>query len=226
MTHDKISEILDTLNNIQENLLAFPDDMLLNIDPRDNKSLEQGTKFIKEFNENLNRFIDSSMKISEQIKTHFSINPEEEEVEKEATNRQKRERIIKELDKTKPHSLDENFTYKRPFGFILGKSAYKGLKTWKSLYMQILRELKDKDPRKYNKILDEERFISKRGNPLFSRNKKDLRISEKINSEFFIEINLSANHIRNNIKELFEYYQIDPNELKIYLREDRDAEKV
>ncbi|MEI6222966.1 MAG: hypothetical protein WCP97_09475 [bacterium] len=36
--HDKIKQILDTLNNLQENLLSLPDDMLLSIDPRDNDS--------------------------------------------------------------------------------------------------------------------------------------------------------------------------------------------
>ena len=224
MTHSKIKEILDILNNIQENLLALPDDMLLNIDPRDNESLERGTKFIKEYNQNLDQFIDSSVKIAEQIKSHFAINPEEEEVEREAVNRQKRERIIKELDKTAPHTLDKNFTYKRPFGFILKNSAYKGLKTWKSLYIQILRELKEKDSRRFKKLPDEKRFISKRGNPYFSKNKKDVRIAERVNSEFYVEINLSANHIRNNIKDLLEYFNIDSKELKIYLREDRDAD--
>jgi hypothetical protein len=224
MTHSKIKEILDMLNNIQENLLALPDDMLLNIDPRDNESLERGTKFIKEFNDNLNRFTGSANKIADQIKTHFSINPEEEEVEREAINRQKRDRIIKELDKTKPHSLDENFTYKRPFGFILGKSAYKGLKTWKNLYMQVLRELKEKNPHLFKKLPDEEKFISVRGNPLFSKYKKNLRVAEEFNSDFYVEINLSANHIRNNIRDLFGYFKIDPNDMKIYLREDRDAE--
>ena len=31
--HDKIKQILDTLNNLQENLLSLPDDMLLSIYP-------------------------------------------------------------------------------------------------------------------------------------------------------------------------------------------------
>lgn len=67
-------------------------------------------------------------KITEQIKTHFSINPEEEELEKESGGQQRQERIIRELDKTAPHTLDENFTFKRPYGFVSGDTAFKGSK--------------------------------------------------------------------------------------------------
>jgi len=58
-----------------------------------------------------------------------------------------------------------------------------------------------------------DKFISKRGNPLFAA---DL-------SRFQVEVNLSANNIRNNIKDLLQEFTIPPSELKIYLREDRDA---
>lgn len=224
MTQDKIKEILDTLNNLQENLLALPDDMLLSIDPRDNESIDRGMQFIKTFNENLAQFTNSSVKIAEQIKAHFSINPEEEDVEKETINRQKRDRIIKELDKTAPHTLDENFTYKRPYGFILGDAAYKGIKTWKNLYIQVLKELSEKDANRFANLPNEEKFISKRGNALFSKVQHDLRITEKLSPGFFVEINLSANHIRNNIKDLLEHFRIDPKSMKIYLREDRDSD--
>ncbi len=38
MIQNKIKEILDTLNNLQENLLFLPDDILLSIDPREHES--------------------------------------------------------------------------------------------------------------------------------------------------------------------------------------------
>lgn len=39
MTKDKIKDILDMIDTLQEQLLSLPDDMLLCIDPRDNESL-------------------------------------------------------------------------------------------------------------------------------------------------------------------------------------------
>ncbi|MBW6492771.1 MAG: hypothetical protein K0B15_16425 [Lentimicrobium sp.] len=114
MTKDKIKDILDMIDTLQEQLLSFPDDMLLSIDPRDNDSLDQGLKFIKSYNETLNLFTSSSTKLADQVKAYLGINPEEDELVQETHNRQKRDRIIKELDKTRPHSLEEDFTYKRP----------------------------------------------------------------------------------------------------------------
>lgn len=119
--------------------------------------------------------------------------------------------------------MNENFTYKQPFGFILEDAAYKGIKTWKNLYLPVLKILKEKDPEKFNHLPDEERFISNRGNPLFSREKAKLRIEEKIGPGFYAEINLSANNIRDNIKVLLAYFQIELNSMQIFLREDRDA---
>jgi len=59
-------------------------------------------QFIMSFNESLNQFIDSTSKIENQIKSHFGINPEEDDIEKETENQLKRERIIQELDTTPP----------------------------------------------------------------------------------------------------------------------------
>jgi hypothetical protein len=91
--------------------------------------------------------------------------------------------------------------------------------------MHVLEYLKEKDRLKFDRLTIEERFISKRGNPRFSKNEKDLRVPEKLQEGFCVEVNFSANHLRNNIKELLEYFQIDPKDMKIYLREDRDADK-
>jgi hypothetical protein len=224
MTQYKIKEILDILNTLNEYLLSLPDDMLLNIDPRDNESIEQGAQFIKEFNDSFFQFSEGATKIEKQIKNYFSINPEDEEVEHEsADNNGRNGRVIKELDKSESHTLDENFTYKIPYGFVLGNAAYKGIKTWKSLYLQILKELKSKEPERFSSLPTEKRFVSRRGNPLFAENENKLRIAEKMPAGFYVEINLSANHIRSNIKELLDYFGIDYTKMRIYLREDRDA---
>lgn len=219
----KMKEILDNLNNLQENLLSLPEDMLLNIDPRDNESLEQGIQFIQTYNENLDQFVDNATKIADQIKTHFSINPEEEEIEKEFITEQRQDRIIRELDKTEPHTLDENFTYKRPYGFILGDTAFKGIKTWRKLLVLVLDELNEKDSDRFAKLPQEEKFISNRGNPLFSEEKHNLREGRRLKSGVYVEVNLSANDIRKNIKSLLEHFQLCSGDMKIYLREDRDA---
>lgn len=223
MNKDKIKIIYDSLIDIHEKLLALPDDIHLDIDPHDNESLENGMKFLRSYNNNLTDFTKATNKISENLRSYFKINPEGETVEGESSDSVQKERIIQELDKTKPHTLDENFTYKRPYGFVLEDSAFRGLKTWKSLYLKVLDVLKKNNYEKFKILSEIEDFISNRGNPLFSKKEQDLRVAEKIEDYFFVEVNLSANHIRNNIKQLLEYFSLNPENMKIYLREDRDV---
>ena len=223
MNKEKIKNIYDSLIDMQEKLLSLPDDILLDVDSRDNESLENGLKFLKKFNNNLEDFTKATSKISENLRDYFKMNPEDENIEGESSDIEKRKRIIQELDKTKPYTLEENFTYKRPYGFILENSAYKGLKTWKSLYLKVLEVLKQNNIEKFKKLPEVDDFISRRGNFLFSKSKNNLRVAEKFNDYFYVEVNLSANHIRNTIKQLLEYFSLDPADMKIYLREDRDV---
>lgn len=224
MSENEIKRILDMMDETLEKLLALPDDMHLNIDPRDNTSLKEGYEFISAFNDDLDAYSKLTQNLKKRIEKHFTVNSETEEIEQSHDIKDKRQRIIAELDKTQPHELNENFTYKRPYGFVLGNNAQKGLKTWKSLYLEILSELSRVDSKKFNSLPKEPKFISKRGNPGFSIEESPLRVSEKPQGfNFFVEVNLSANNIRDNIISLLDHFNIPTNSLKIYLREDRDV---
>jgi len=223
MTKDKIKDILDTLNTLQEELLSLADDIHLSIDPRNKDSLKQGYEFLTSYNENIDDFSEISTKLEEQIKSHFGVSPETDEIVRSDANKTERDRIIKELDKTQAHYLGENFTYKRPYGFIIDDIAIKGLKTWKNLYLNLLSTLHQSNKIKYDNLPIEEKFETNRGNRYFSTDKTLMRVPVKVDGGFYTELNLSANHICNLIKLLLDYFNIQPNELKIYLREDRDA---
>ncbi|MDA3799872.1 MAG: hypothetical protein PF692_12410 [Kiritimatiellae bacterium] len=131
-------------------------------------------------------------------------------------------RIIAELNKEIAHSLEENFTYKRPYGFVLQNKAFKGLKTWKHLYMLVLEFLKEKDNSLFKKLPAAEEFISKRGSPLFSHDENALRVATPVN-DFYAEVNLSSNGLIKNIQMLLDFFNIPSSDIRIYLREDRDA---
>ncbi|MDD3878135.1 MAG: hypothetical protein PHT69_16065 [Bacteroidales bacterium] len=225
MTHLKIKETLDLMNTVQEQLLSLADDIHLSIDPRDKDSIKKGYEFLSGYSEQLTQFTESSNVLEEQIKNFFGINPETEDIVKidSIRNVTERERIIKELDKTKAYSLDENFTFKRPYGFVLGNTAIKGLKTWKSLYVNLLSTLYESDKVKFKKLTSEPKFVSNRGNFYFHNDKSVFRVYEKVAGGFYAEVNLSANHIKNVIIDLLVYFKIEVKSLKIYLREDRDA---
>lgn len=87
----------------------------------------------------------------------------------------------------------------------------------------MLDELHEKDPAHFARLLEEKKFISNRGKPLFASDKQNLREGMELKSGLYVEVNLSANDIRKNIKRILEHFQFDPKNMKIYLREDRDA---
>ena len=77
MNKEKIKIIYDSLIDVQEKLLSLPDDIHLDIDPRDNESLENGVKFLRNYNNNLADFTKAANKISENLRSYFKINPED-----------------------------------------------------------------------------------------------------------------------------------------------------
>lgn len=220
MTEHKAREIIDMLNTLNEYLLALPDDILLTLDPRDNESLQQGIQFMQAFNDAAGEFSRVAARIEQQIEQFFGINPEDDELEQESANSSQDALIIRDRGQAEPHTLDESFTYKRPDGFVLGKGAYKGVKTWRNLYLRTLAELQSIDAELFSRLPQEEKFISKRGNPWFAVTEKEFRFAVKLPSGIYAEGNLSANNIRDNIKELLEHFGLDYQEMKIYLREE------
>lgn len=224
MTNEKkIKTILDSLNELQEELLALPDDMLLSIDPRDNASIDDGAAFMKSYNDQLADFSTCVVSISELLKSFFVVDPEKEDEESSVGESKSRDRIVQELDRTEAHGLDEHYTFKRPYGFILKDRAFKGLKTWKNLYLHTLVYLYETDPNRFASIAHDKRFTSRRNNPAFAQESSSLRVAAPIPGGLFAEVNLSANHIIRNIKVLLKTFDIPRETMKIYLREDRDA---
>ncbi|WP_303850302.1 hypothetical protein [Seleniivibrio woodruffii] len=222
MTNVRIKQILDMLDSAGEQLMSIPDDMFLSINPVDNKELEK-VQLIVKFNDSLETFSNVASEVKEQIKSFFLIDPENEDIERESSNGKKGERIIKELDKSESHSIDEDFTFKRPYGFVFDDVACKGLKTWKSLYIQLLKELNNKNPDLFARLPLDENFVSERGNKIFSANTEELRKPEELFPNIFVETNYSAKGIIENIKRILLYFDIQVNDFKIYLREDRNA---
>jgi len=134
----KIKKILSNLKSVEEDLLALSDDLWLEINHNDNDSIKKGVTFKSDFNQRNSQFITSANALSELIQnyTNTPLYTEEENTNIVHTHSE-RDRIIKELNNKKPHSLRENFKYKRPFGFVIEDSAYRNKLTWAEVYNQI-----------------------------------------------------------------------------------------
>lgn len=114
---DGIRQTLADLDTVRENLLAYADDAWLNIDRRDRSRLGQGIQYVTAYDEKIAAFSALVAEISEMIQQREGL--QVSETIPVIVDQTGNERIIRELDTATPHSLNENFAYKRPYGFIL-----------------------------------------------------------------------------------------------------------
>ena len=222
---DRIRRILADLETVRENLLALSDDIWLSIDHNDNDSLEEAVQFKLSYNKKMADFDALAAELSALIQQQTSVRPEDDE-QTGLDNREHNERIIIELNREEPHQLDEHFTFKRPYGFILDGQATKGVTTWRRLFELVCRQLQQRAPERFASLPQHPDFISNRGHPSFSRDPKQLRAAMLINDGIHAEINLSANSICDMIRRLLIFYEIPIEKLQLFLREDRDADQT
>ncbi|TWU23241.1 hypothetical protein Pla52o_27770 [Novipirellula galeiformis] len=112
--------ILEDLEAVRENLLALSDDIWLSIDHNDEQALEEGVDFKRAYNTKVAAFDSVASELSELVQQYTSVRLDEAE-QASGSDREQNERIIAELDREDPHLLNEDFTYKRPYGFILDR---------------------------------------------------------------------------------------------------------
>lgn len=220
--NDRTKQILTDLEGVRENLLALSDDIWLSIDHNDLAALDAGYAFKREYIQKMEQFDNLASDISELIQGYTKVSVESGNGHA-AKPGSENDRIIKELDKEEAHYLDEDFCYKRPYGFILRGQAFKDLVTWKRLYTVVCVLLIQIDSDRFDKLPANPKFISSQGNPYFATDRSKLRVATSVTDTIFAETNLSANMIRDSIRRLLEEFSIDPSELKLYLRQDRNA---
>lgn len=161
--------------------------------------------------------------LSALVQQFTAVKLDADDADMESNTPQGRERKVHALDQHEPHSLDEDFTFKRPYGFQLEEVAESNIKTWWRLYELVCRHLAKRDPVRFAGLPDDPRFITRRGNPIFSLDAQSLRSAMSLPGGIFAEVNLSANHLRDQMKLLLDAFGLERRALRLYLRQDRDA---
>lgn len=221
----RIRDILTDLERARENLLALSDDIWLSIDHNDTQAMREGVEFKEQYNAKLTDFDRVAGELSALVQQFTKVQVEEDADEQPGAAQPDSARIIRELDCVEPHSLEEDFTYKRPFGFVLGQYARKDIITWRRMYELVCRHLAERDHEVFTGLLNHPTFVTRRGNPLFARDPARLRAAMELPAGVFAEINLSANSLRDNLRELLAAFGIAKESMRVYLRQDRDAEE-
>jgi hypothetical protein len=177
----KIRSILGTLEAVGEDLLALSDDIWLNIDHNDSRAVQRGAEFKIAFNEAVSDFTRATSRLLQLVEEFTEVptfkapaapqSPEE---------RERRERIIRSLDQQVPHTLAEDFRYKRPVAFTLGGVPFDGTSTWSQVYETLCRHLASLNASVFEALPVNPTFVSHRGNRYFSRDASDLRIPREL----------------------------------------------
>ena len=220
---NRIRSILQQLEQVREDLLALSDDIWLSIDHNDNQALQEGVAFKKEYNAKVAAFDQLAGELSALVQRFTAVKLDEAVAPPNQTP-QSRERIVRELDQRQGYGLDEDLTFKRPYGFQLGDEAQAKVNTWRRLYELICLHLERRDPERFARLPDTPGFTTRRGNSFFSRDPQALRSAMALPASVYAEVNLSANHLRDQIKALLDAFGIERQALRIFLRQDRDAE--
>lgn len=220
---DRTRRILEDLEAVRENLLGLSDDIWQSIDHNDSEAMEEGVQFKRTYNEKLAGFDRLATDISALVQQYTSVRLQEEE-ETGLDDTGHNERIIRELSREEPHSLDEDFRWKRPHGFILDGRAFTGIRTWRRLFELVCQQLLQRDRDRFHGLLEHADFISIRGNHGFSLEADHLRSAALIGEGIHAEVNLSANSIRDQLRKLLPVFEVPEEQLQIFLRQDRDAE--
>jgi len=214
--------ILEDLEDVRGNLLELSEDFWTSIDHNDAEALEAGVEFNRAYNAKVAAFDIVAGELSQLIQQYTSVRLESTE-QSGTLDDSSNERLIAELDREVPHGLDEDFTFKRPFGFILDGQATTGLTTWQRLYELVCANLVARDEQRMRSLYEHPDFTSNRGNRAIEHDSAKLRKALQIADGLFIESNLSANSIRDVIQRLLQQYQIPIEHMRVYLRQDRDA---
>ena len=116
-------------------------------------------------------------------------------------------------------------TFRRPHGFVLDGQAATGITTWRRLYELFCQQLARRNPEIFRSLPSNQLFVSRRGHSEFNANRDELRSPMFVAEGIYAEINHSANALRDLMRDLLVQFAIPTDQLRIYLREDRDAER-
>jgi hypothetical protein len=102
---------------------------------------------------------------------------------------------------------------------------YTGVSTWRRVFELVCRQLAEADPDRFRSLPENPKFITKHGHRGFSTEPGKLRVGSPIAEGVYAEVHFSANDLRDSIKRLLTEFGIGPENMVIYLREDRDVEE-
>ncbi|MDW5300423.1 MAG: hypothetical protein SA378_09830 [Sedimentibacter sp.] len=215
---EDIGESIGLLNMVLDELLnAVNLDVSKNLTNRNydaaSKSLELHKKISEEYEENSETidFIENS--IAEDLSTDFVVQTDEDE-KKTIPDYSKYT-----VDQTIPHTLYENFEFKRPIGFKLYDKTVEAT-NWANVLQFTCELLYNINSQIFNSFISDKNMNGKKKS-YFAVSEGNIRKPRKLhNTDIYIETNLSANSIKQIIIKMLKKYQIKLTDYIVFFRAD------
>ena len=215
-TADKIERIVTNLGDSKEDALALLRDLWHEVDYTSADSIRMASNSMIATAEAVKIFQEASDNLAAKIMgfTELSL-PEKEKVSQPLSSQD----LLDLFQGKEMIDLRSSWAYRRPFGFIMSGFPCPFKQTWLDLYFHLLTLLRDLDRTLFDKLPDLPEFTSIQGNPYITRDRNKLRIPMEVAQSIFLESNLHANIIRDNIGQVLKIFTIPESELEFYLRE-------
>jgi hypothetical protein len=212
---NQIRNILENLEQVREDLLSLSDVFWMNTKDKNAEKLEQGVAFQKEYDAKVAAFDLLTKELSVLLQQSMAINKIPVIAPVIVPNNSQ---ILNDLKQYQTINLDDEWTFQRPYGVEIGSAAQNKLNTWRRLFEFICCYLAQRDPDLFATLPDDLKFKTRRGGVSFSRSPQDLRSASALPLGIYVEVNVAANQFRDYLRILFEIFNLERQELRIYLR--------
>ncbi len=122
------------------------------------------------------------------------------------------------VDAEKKHSLDEDYEYKRPCGFMVNERRYKA-DNWQDVLVNLCSALAKEDNGLLSSFVEHPRFKGRKIR-YFSNVHMPKKNKKIPGTDVYVWVNMSANGIKDLIRKILIEFGIKPSTFYIYLRAD------
>lgn len=210
---ESLTLLRETINDLME---AMSNKMSMAFSKRDFQCSEkyyQLGKAINEYESKIDEIID--MLEFENEDTVMEENDGDEETEKR--NIPDYSQYL--VDSNVEHTLYENFTHIRPYGFRINNGELNEVRTWQEMLLKTCETLIKMDSQKFLGFENSKSMNGKK-NKYFSMNPDDMRKPVMVAGKVYVETNMSGNAIRNLILKMLKEYGFKASDYKVYFRAD------
>jgi hypothetical protein len=193
-------EILRGLEAMRENLEAFADEMWDTIDHRDMATLASRFAAYKQYADAVKTFGE----LADQLESLVAGVPDAMPTPPPPP------------PPGPPHTLREDFTSKKPTYYDLRGQRSAAYAHWSDLYVGLCEQLARLNPTKFATLATDPHYLTKHGNRRFDVTNADMIRWKEIVPGVYANINISANSIRDMIRQLLPDFGLKVDDMAVY----------